>query len=617
MFLSAFLRFLFVCLIGLAGCNHLFAQKELSGYGRMLDSLAVSNPALNKEVDISVSDIPIKELVRILGNTTGLNVSIDPVSAIKVNSNFNRVKAKDVISFLCSNYKLRPESYGSILYLKPIKERNDLLEIKYSGEDSILTYSSENTDAQLFFEGLTKKTNINFILNPSVKKNKINGFAQNILIRNALEQIGLSNGLSIVRNEGGLYLVSAEISQETALMDAGHQQRSKPVSIAYADGLISLTADNTPVTAILKGLEEQSPYHFLYLSPVENTVSLNLTDADVHSFLKHLFYGSPNTYKFDNQTIFIGNRKLQELKSCAFIRLNNRRVDSLLHVLPKELTVGFSVEEFHEQNSLIVWGDADQIVDFEKVIKAIDLPVPVILIDVIIIDSSKSLGIESGIEAGLDEAPAETKGTINPGMDFTMNAGSVNKFLDRVGLTNLGRVSPNFYLKLKAMESKGTIDIRSTPQLSTINGHAASLSVGQTEYYEEELSNIWGTQNPQLQTQSIFKPVEAKLHVELRPFVTGNGHVSLDIDVVQSEFTERISEKAPPGLVSREFKSKISVKNQDMILLGGLEENTNRFTSTGWPLLSRIPVLKWFFSSRSDRKEKKHLNIFIKPTVFY
>lgn len=167
------------------------------------------------------------------------------------------------------------------------------------------------------------------------------------------------------------------------------------------------------------------------------------------------------------------------------------------------------------------------------------------------------------------------------------------------------------------METNDLIDIRSTPQLSTLNGHSASLVIGQTEYYQEETQNIWGTQDPQLVTQKNYKPVEAKLQIVIKPFVTGNGQVSMDINVTQSEFTTRISEFAPPGLVSREFKSKISVRNQDMVLLGGLEENSSSKSSKGWPLLSRIPVIKWLFSSKTNKNEKSQLNIFIKPTVFY
>lgn len=591
-----------------------FAQKTEGKYDHFLDSLSASVAALNQQVDISVSDLSIKELIRILGNSTGLNVSVDPTVDHPVNSNFAGVTAKDVINFLCSNYNLRPDIYGQILYLKPVLNDGRKLSLDFNPADSTLSYSITNIPAKDFFEELTRKTSTNFILNPAIAQNPVNGFGQSISFSNALLQISSSNNLSIQKNEAGLFVVNTPLKTDPA---TPVKQKVRPLSMAVANGLVSVDATDVLVFDLLKNLESQSSYSCCFLTPLQDKISLNIKNYDLKRFLSYIFTGTEYTYRIDNECIYIGSQKLPEIKSCELIRLNNRRVDSLSFVLPKEYTRELSIKEFFEQNSLIVWGDADRIHQFRKMVKEIDVSVPVILIDVIIVDSSKKLGIETGIEAGLGESPTQTKGRINEGLDLSMGAGSVNNLMDRVGLSNLGKVTPNFYLKLKAMETNDLIDIRSTPQLSTLNGHSASLVIGQTEYYQEETQNIWGTQDPQLVTQKNYKPVEAKLQIIIRPFVTGNGQVSMDINVTQSEFTTRISEFAPPGLVSREFKSKISVRNQDMVLLGGLEENNSKKSSKGWPLLSRIPVIKWLFSSKTNKNEKSQLNVFIKPTVFY
>ena len=592
----------------------LFASDIDKNYSHFLDSVAESIPALNQQVDISVSDISLKELIRILGNSTGLNVSADPGINSTVNSNFNGVQAKDVISFLCSNFNLIPEVYGNILYLKPVRDDGKKLSIGFIPGDSILSYQVSNTPAEEFFRELTRKTNVNFVLNPGITGTPIRGFAQNISFSDAITQIASSNNLDIQEKNPSLFIVNLPLK---ANAEKTTRSAIKPVSLQYSNGLISVQASDCPISDLLKNLEAKSDYSCCFLSPVQEKVSLNIKDYDLNHFLSYIFSGSEETYRIDDHCIFVGNRKLAEIKTCEMIRLNNRRVDSLKVILPAEYKKNLEINEFLEQNSFIIWGDADKIYQFKKIIRDIDIPVPVILIDVIIIDSSKSFGVESGLEAGIGEEPTTTSGTINEGLNLTLGAGSVNNLMKHIGLANLGKVTPNFYLKLKAMETDGIIDIRSTPQLSTLNGHSASLSIGETEYYKEESTTIYGTQDPQLLTQATYKPVEAKLQVDIKPFVTGNGQVSLDISVIKSEFTERLNDEGPPGTVSREFKSKISVRNQDMILLGGLEENTSSVSSSGWPLLSRIPVLKWFFSSRSDTKKKNHLNIFIKPTVFY
>ena len=59
------------------------------------------------------------------------------------------------------------------------------------------------------------------------------------------------------------------------------------------------------------------------------------------------------------------------------------------------------------------------------------------------------------------------------------------------------------------------------------------------------------------------------------------------------------------------------IKNGEMILLGGLDELKKEDSGSGTPLLSRIPIIKWFFSSRKKGKNNSKLHIFIKPTVVY
>ena len=98
--------------------------------------------------------------------------------------------------------------------------------------------------------------------------------------------------------------------------------------------------------------------------------------------------------------------------------------------------------------------------------------------------------------------------------------------------------------------------------------------------------------------------------------VAGDNQITMSINVVQSSFNgKRIDKEAPPGMNSREFTSIIRVKDQDVVILGGLEENLKNDSGSGVPLLSRIPVIKWLFSKRKRIDSKKKLSVLIKPTI--
>lgn len=294
---------------------------------------------------------------------------------------------------------------------------------------------------------------------------------------------------------------------------------------------------------------------------------------------------------------------------------------NLLSIFPKEILNGLDVKVDTELNSFIVSGPSENINRFETFVKYIDKPVPVILIEVMLLEVNRSAVIETGISAGIGDKPVSSSGILFPSSDVTIGAQTINKIInnfDGFGSLNIGNVVPNFYLSLKALESNGSVNIRSTPRLSTLNGHRAFLSIGETTYYVVTNQNFYGSQIPQTSEIKNYQPIDAELSLTIRPLISGDGQITMDIKVIQSSFNgQKVDKDAPPGINSREFTSIIRVKDQDLIVLGGLEEKVKNDTGSGVPLFARIPVIKWFFSSRKREDSKKKLSIIIKPTAIY
>lgn len=299
----------------------------------------------------------------------------------------------------------------------------------------------------------------------------------------------------------------------------------------------------------------------------------------------------------------------------------SKAAESILTIIPDEVKKDLDIKIDKELNSFVVNGPAENIQRFESFIKYIDKPVPVILIEVMLLEVSRSAIVETGISAGIGDKPTVTKGGVFPTPDITLGAQTINKIINRFdgfGSLNIGNVVPNFYLSLKAMESNGDLKIRSAPRLSTLNGHKAHLSIGETTYYVVTNQSFYGSQIPQASEIKNYQPIDAELSVSIKPLVSGDGQITMDIKVIQSSFNgERIDKDAPPGINSREFTSIIRVKDQDLIVLGGLEEKVKNDSGTGVPLLARIPVIKWLFSSRKREDSRKKLTVLIKPTVIY
>lgn len=328
-----------------------------------------------------------------------------------------------------------------------------------------------------------------------------------------------------------------------------------------------------------------------------------------------------NTNTYNQSRNYNNSQRLNPNSNNSLRRNSNKQSkgEALLGILPNEIIKDLEIKTDTEQNSFIVTGDAQKINKFKSFIKKIDKPVPVIIIEVMILEVSKSTSVSTGVSLGIGDEPTTTKGGIYPNTNLNLGATTINKIIGGFkgfGTSNLGKVVPNFYAKIEALETNGDIKIRSTPKLSTLNGHQATLSNGERSYYAITQRNIYGTQNPQTSEIKNYVPIDADLSIAIRPLVSGDGQITMSINVVQSSFNgKRIDESAPPGINSREFNSTIRVKDQDVIILGGLEENTKNNSGSGVPFLARIPIIKYLFSKRTRTASKTKLSVLIKPTI--
>ena len=328
-----------------------------------------------------------------------------------------------------------------------------------------------------------------------------------------------------------------------------------------------------------------------------------------------------NSINYGNQfDSYNSNRNREQLNINSNQNFNNytNKAEALVNILPDEIKQDLDIKVDYELNSFYVNGPGTNIERFKDFVRQIDKPVPVVLIEVMFIEVSKNNNIETGVEWGLGSEPATTQGGIYPETNITLGAQTINRVIggfSGFGSFNLGQVVPNFFASIKLLESNGDIKIRSTPKLSTLNGHRATFSNGQTSYYAVTQRNIYGTDNPQTSEITNYEPIDAELGLTIKPLVSGDGQVTLDIAVIQSSFGSRISEDAPPDISSREFSSIIRVQDQDIVILGGLEEQTTSDSGSGIPLLARVPIIKWLFSKRKREARKAKLTVLIKPTI--
>lgn len=614
--------------------NAIQAQDSTYTFKQILDQKIKEVPKLNEKVNISVGNVSIQEFLRSVANNSGVNIDVDPSLQFNVTNNFSEVRVSDILLFLDEQFALDINFIGNIITIKGTGEvvQSKTNKVIFDYENNLITIDFNNEPINSAIREIIQATGNNIILSPGLDSKQIKGYIQNMPFDKAIEKLAFTNGLEARKTKDNIFTIrSAEKDENKQQLAISNYNRGKQVNVESfrrkgiqisterADS-ICIYASNAEKIDLIEVIAGQLGINYFIASELKGQITLNVEGISFEEFLDYVLSGSEYTYKNIKDVYIIGGKSINELNEYRVVQLKHRTVDSLIHILPKEMIENIEIKEFVELNSVFLAGASNKINLVDEFIRLIDKPVPVILIEIIIVDVTKSNSMSTGIQAGLGQAPSSNQ-TILPGVDYTMSSAAINSLInkfDGFGWVNLGNVSEDFYITLKAMETNGLLDIKSTPKLSTLNGHTANLKIGETKYYKEERSQLYGTQNPTQTNSYEFKSVDADLSITIRPVVSGDNQITLDISVKQSDFDltgSSLGEGAPPNKRNKEFKSTIRIKNEDVIILGGLEQKQSIDSGSGIPFLSRVPILKWFFSSKTKSKSDAKLNVFIKPTI--
>lgn len=617
----------------------LFAQQDINELGRKFDDFSKLKSGINETIKIDVSGLSLNDLITSIADEHQLNVSVDSDLNSPVVNNFYDVTVKDVFLFLVQKYDLEVSFMSNIIVFKKRKEVKiiekkapKVIDVSYNPQNDFLSIKLENDTLTHVAQAIIDKSGKNLILAPDIKNLKISSYILNRPFDQVIEMMSKSNDLVATKDENGFYYLEKNIAPKETV-NVSNKAKSKNKYTANEDGFyevnvnekgfLSVKASSADATELLiEAAEKLNVNYFIYNKPENEKTSLLANNITFDDLLSQIFKGKKYTYRNQDGYYIIGEQSTEGLRSTQIIQLENRSIEAVLTSLPKVFSEKVEIKEFVELNALIVSGAKNSIEELKVYIKQIDKVVPMVQIEVIIVQYNKSYDIQTGLKAGLDKINQnQTSGVLFPTTDVNLNSSSVNNLIDAfngLGFIKLGKVTDAFYLNLQALENNSIIKIESTPKIATLSGHQATLAIGETSYYFEQnnrlLTNSIG--NDILQSGT-WKSTDANLSVSIKPFVSTDENVTLTINVEKSSFLGRAGENAPPGKATQKFESLIRVKNNEMVLLGGLDELKKENSGTGVPLLARIPIIKWFFSSKKKSKGNSKLHIFIKPTIVY
>ena len=274
-----------------------------------------------------------------------------------------------------------------------------------------------------------------------------------------------------------------------------------------------------------------------------------------------------------------------------------------------------------DTNSLIIRTEPKNYASILEIIKKLDLLPQQVLIEVLILDLTLDDQTRTGIEWAL-KGTAGNKGVNNgdhiiggggSGAASTLGAEIANT------ATSLFAPGASFFIQqkdrfiglLQAFASDSKVNIVANPILITSDNKAANISIADDIPIRSSTISTPTAGQPLTQSTIEFRSVGIKLGI--LPKINSDNFVNLKIDQEISNLGPTFQDT--PSFTTRTMKTEVVLKDNQVLVMGGLMRTTETDTVEGIPFLMDIPWLGRLFSTHVTSVNQTELMLFITPHI--
>ena len=311
------------------------------------------------------------------------------------------------------------------------------------------------------------------------------------------------------------------------------------------------------------------------------------------------------------------------LDSETFLRLAGQPVGDG----KKNATYKIEIDELN--NAIVLAAPREVIIELKNVVRQLDLPRPQVLIEAVIAELSENQAKNLSAQlvyssrnrgAYLTNFDGVLTGLLGVAINDESNssqsaiAGALpNTVLGAVGDYNEAS-GKGMGLLVQALQTDAATNILSTPSVVTLDNETASLSVGEEVPFQtgSYTNNSTGSLNSNPFTT--INREEVGVILKVKPQISKGDAVRLEIEQESSKVNEG-------GIVGLQTTSKatmqtnVMVQDGELLVLGGLIEESGVDTSAKVPILGDIPLLGRLFRQTGKSSGQSVTMMFIRPTI--
>lgn len=273
------------------------------------------------------------------------------------------------------------------------------------------------------------------------------------------------------------------------------------------------------------------------------------------------------------------------------------------------------VAQIDSQNAIVVRDTPDKIAAAERIIRSIDKSKPEVMIEVSILEVVGTVRQFLGLRPGLPSAI-----NVSPNGPQTEDGGS-----NTIRLSELGQLGRDSFsatipsIKLGQLYTRVKGRVLQNPTLRASDGQEATFKVGTQQPIASGSfsTGIGGGTGFGGGAFTTFTTVDVGVTLTITPQVLLNRDISMKIDVALKTISgfETLDGNRYPILANREINHDIRLREGESSVVGGIIQQSDSVTVEGIPGLSKIPLLRYLFSTEDNNTSDNEIIVVITPRI--
>ena len=369
-------------------------------------------------------------------------------------------------------------------------------------------------------------------------------------------------------------------------------------------------ASASTVAAVINSLLEKQNQQTFTIASDERSNSLLMTgDAVIERRVRQLVsqLDRPIINTDTTKVIYLHYTDAAELLPILTSMASSIKEENKNHKIQQQAV---SVSASDSTNALIITAPPDILYAMEKVVDQLDIKRAQVLVEAIIVEVSEELAQTIGVEWNTSfSAGTGTEAATNFGLRSATNENA----LISAGLS-LGYYSNGSLRALiNALATNVDANILSTPSLLTLDNQEAEILVGSNVPFITGQTR--GSNNENSDPFTTIEREDIGLTLKVKPQINNSDDITLEIIQELETITDSVDAASDIVTNKRSIKTKVLVKNENILVLGGLITDEDREVVNKVPLLGDVPLLGSLFRSTTTRTSQRNLMIFIHPKI--